>query len=132
MSQVADPDLRKLVIHELLNVTIDKWGYYFPLMLAMWHYIEQRHPGLLGDLRATYAEEPELMGAGADWFCGTLMSNRVILDALDAIAYGVVDRLPHDVLQRGFVTTRDLPEIDPTTVELLQSEIDIEVAKRSQ
>jgi hypothetical protein len=131
MSQEVDPDLDKLIRDELSNITIDKWGYYFPLMLAIWRYIELRHPGVLGELHARYADEPEISGVGAQWFMGELMNNAELLDVLDAIAYGVVDRLPKQAMQRGFVTSRDLPDLELGLIGRLRSVIDREVEKLS-
>lgn len=127
MKAPVENQLQRLIARELMNVPLEKWGYYFPLLLAIWQYIEERYPGVLGELHATYDDEPQLSGEGAQWFGQAVMNDTHVVDVLDSIAYGVFDALPDAAKNRGFAIETDLSEIDATLLARLQSLIDASV-----
>lgn len=109
--QRAAERLRELVLAELSNIPFDRWGYFFPFMLAFWQYIRDVHPGTLGELQAHYAKEPLLTGKGARWFSDVLMENGELLDIIEPMTYSILDRLPREIASRGYVRREEIPTL---------------------
>lgn len=110
MSHAAER-LRELVLDELANIPFDRWGYFFPFMVAFWRYIQETHPGTLGELSARYAQQPVFTGKGARWFSDVLMENEELLDIIEPLTYSILDRLPREIAQRGFVRKEEIPPL---------------------
>lgn len=119
-----------LLRRELLNIPLEHWGYFFPMQLAVWRYLRGRRPALLGELEAGYDQEPYFKGRGSDWFCTSLGNDLEYLDLLEAIMYPLVDALPRQAHDRGFVRSNELPDIDAATVARLE-EIVLDRADRA-
>ncbi|HYI08042.1 MAG TPA: hypothetical protein VEK57_03130 [Thermoanaerobaculia bacterium] len=121
--------LRSLTLDELANVPIRNWGYFFPFMIAFWKYIEAQFPGTLGELRARYAEEPELEGYGAEWFLAEVMNHEELLDIIEPMSYAILNALPGHVVARGFLERADFPPIPDHSFERLAAIIADEVRR---
>src|SRR5215471_16238794 len=58
-SNASDADLlMKLIRTELVSIPIEHWGFFFPAQVAVWRFIEAKRPGVLGELKATFRDEP--------------------------------------------------------------------------
>lgn len=115
--------LGDLLRDELMNTPLAQWGFFFPCQVATWRYISERYPGRLGELNAGYDDEPWFAGQGAEWFCGEMVNDVAYLDAVEAIMYAVVARLPESAKARGFLRQDEVPELDPTAVDRLERAI---------
>jgi hypothetical protein len=113
--------LTALIRAELANTPIDRWGYFFPCHIAVWRFIEAMRPGVLAPVKASFKAEPEFEGRGAEWFCGVLGSDEAYLNELDAIMYPLVNAIPPEVRERGFLLEKEVPLITPQVVARLAS-----------
>jgi hypothetical protein len=122
--------LKELTLIELANIPLDRWGYFFPFMIAFWRYLQEQHPGTVGELSARYATEPIFAGEGAPWFSNVLMENVELLDIIEPIAYSILDGLPREIHERGFVRREELPSLADDDFERLAAIIAEEVARK--
>jgi hypothetical protein len=133
-SQTSDGDLlMKLVRTELVSIPIEHWGFFFPMHVAVWRFIEAKRPGVLGGLKATFRDEPCFHGKGARWFTRVLGNRADYIDALEAIMYPITRDAPTEtrerVRDRGFFFDSEIPPIETTLVRQLASTVLDEVDK---
>ena len=95
--------LARLLEEELRATPLEKWGFMFPGHVAVWRFIEDSMPGVLGPLRARFGDEPEFEGQGADWFVTEVVDRDDYLDILDGLMRSAVDQLRPEAVDRGFV-----------------------------
>ena len=121
--------LKTLLRNELMNVPLTHWGYFYPCHIAVWRFIEQKRPGILGELSTGYDAEPYFRGKGSEWFCGTLGNTGEYLDLLEAIMYDLVDGLSPSTKERGYLLDGECPELDLDIVRTLASAVLAEADK---
>lgn len=113
----------ELIRQELTNIPVEHWGFFFPSHVAVWRFISEMRPGVLGELRAHFKDEPLFEGRGATWFCEELGSNGAYLDLLEAIMYPITRDAPatirEAVRRRGFFHDHEIPQIDQAAVHQL-------------
>lgn len=120
--------LEQLIREEFMNIPIMKWGYFFPCTIAIWRYIEERWPGTLGEVHASYRDEPVFEGWSAEWFCAVLLNNTVILDTLESIMYPAIHFVKGPAVERGFVKLEsEIPPVSAADLNQLITEIIREV-----
>lgn len=115
--------LEGLLRKELLNIPFAHWGYFFPCHVAAWRFIQDKRPGVLGDLNAGYNTEPYFKGKGADWFCGVLGEQEEYIACLEAIMYPLTSQLSEKSRARGFAYEEELPALDFDAIRILASVI---------
>lgn len=111
--------LHRLLLNELAAIPVENWRFFFPAHVAVWRFIEEVRPGVLGELSAGFDEEPYFRGRGAEWFCGSLGESSAYLDKLEHIMYSVVNGLDRATLQQGVVSRGDVPPLDDESVTQL-------------
>ena len=104
--------LRTLILNELSNLPIENWGFFFPVFVALWRFIEELRPHTLGTIRAGFDTEPYFHGPRARWFVDSLAHDERILGAAEKIMYGVVDALGSALMGRDSISVREVPPID--------------------
>jgi len=112
--------LAELLRLELSNIPVEHWEYFFPAWVALWRFVEEARPGVLGELRAGYDREgPYFRGRGATWFMDILANDEGVLQGVERVMYGVADAM-RDVLP-GAVSIRvgDLPELPREVLEIV-------------
>jgi hypothetical protein len=119
--------LSDLLRRELSTVPVRQWGYFFPVHLAVWRFIEAERPGVIGDLKAGYDREPYFEGTGSEWFCGTLGNNEQYLDLLERLMYPIANQLTATAKARGHLLQSEVPQIDPESVNRLADLVLLEV-----
>ncbi|HVT43621.1 MAG TPA: hypothetical protein VMT00_04455 [Thermoanaerobaculia bacterium] len=112
--------LLDLVRAELVNIPIEQWEFFFPVQVAVWRFISERRPGVLGELDAGFSNAPFFRGKGAEWFCGELGGDRRYGELLERIMYPVVDGLPRSAYARGFVVQPELSALDENAIRELE------------
>jgi hypothetical protein len=125
---LSDPDeniLLGLVKERLTSVPFNLWGAFFPYLLAVWQFIEVKRPGVLGQLDASYDNEPDaepyFEGKGAEWFTQVLFNYEPFIVKLEQISKGMVEDLvtKKHILERGFLLLEEVPTIDSDIVKEL-------------
>lgn len=117
------PLLMMLLRRELAAIPVEHWGYFFPGHVAVWRFLEQVRPGLLGTLQAGYRGRPYFRGRGSDWFTNVLGERADYLDALESIFYPLADELAPVLPDRDSFREQELPAIDEKKVEALASSV---------
>lgn len=105
--------------NELSAVPLAHWGYFFPCHVAVWKFIEEFRPGVLGGLQAGYDNEPYFRGRGSLWFCDSLGNNEAYLDLIERLMYSMVRDLMPETMARGFLLRTEVPRIDDATMQSL-------------
>lgn len=116
-------DFHELLRAELLSIPLAQWGFFFPVHVAAWRFLETLNPKLVGELDAGYDDEPFFKGRGADWFVTNITNSSQYLDLAEDIMYSVTSALPRASFDRGFVHDSELPTIDHATVNQLRDVI---------
>ena len=115
--------LTQLMQTELVSIPVEQWGFFFPLHVAVWRFIEAKRPGTLGPLKATFREEPYFHGKGATWFTSALGGRDDYLDLLEAIMYPITRNTPAELRERvrarGFFLDSEIPPLDVTLIRRL-------------
>lgn len=132
--QQVDPDaplLGNLIRNELLNVPIEKWGFFFPCVIAVWRFIEIKRTATLGTLVAGYDNEPYFNGKNAEVFCElfALGDNEEYVSLLEELMYPIADYIKANpsILQRGFLEPGEIPSLPTEKIEALASLILMEI-----
>jgi len=108
--------LGTLIRRELAAVPVEHWGFFFPLHVAVWRFLEAVRPAALGPLSTGYDSEPYFQGKGAAWFVGELGNLDDYVEAVDAVMRNVVQSLGAKVVGVDRFAIEDIP---PTDEELL-------------
>jgi hypothetical protein len=109
----------ELIRSELANIPVEHWGYFFPATVALWRFIEEERPGILGEVSAGYDQQPYFKGKGSEWFVGELLNAEEVIDVVDGLMRDVVARIPRSVLMSGSVEHGDVPTIGRVDAERL-------------
>lgn len=96
-----------LLERELRAMPIEHWAFMLPAHLAVWHFIEELCPGVLGPVVARSGDPPDFEGDGASWFVGSVTSDPGYLDAVDGVMRSAVDELPASAIARGFLISAE-------------------------
>jgi|GEM_PF-3412939 len=119
----ASGRLMGLVRAELANIPVQHWGFFFPCHVAVWRFIEWARPGVLGEVKALFKDEPVFEGRGATWFCEALGSHEEYVNLLEEVMYPITRDAPSAILdavrRRGFFRDEEIPSIDPSLVQRL-------------
>jgi hypothetical protein len=114
-----DPEVTRLadlIFAELAAVPIESWVEWAPVRVAMWRFIHEARPEILGDVQATIEDgSVAFHGPGADWF-GRLEARADYIDLIDNLMRAAVDAVPRSAQDRGFVRQGELPSIDREVV----------------
>lgn len=113
------PRLKALLRRELAAVPVEHWGYFFPIHVAVWRFIEETRPGFLGQLSAGFKGEPYFRGRGADWFVGTLGNTEDYISLLEEIMYPLTRRLAPLLAGHDSFREDELPEISSDLTQRL-------------
>jgi hypothetical protein len=109
-------ELMGFVRGELTNIPIEHWGFFFPVHIAVWRFIEAMRPGVLGQVKAHFQGQPSFEGKGATWFCEELGSNEKYIGLLESIMYPITRNAPpavrEAVRRRGFFQDDEIPAIE--------------------
>ncbi len=111
--------LEQLLRRELQSIPIEHWGFFFPLHVGVWRFIEEKRPGVLGSLDAGFRGEPYFKGKGADWFCHVLGNDPRYIELLESILYPLVHELGPKLPGMDFVPEDQLPPLVGTEVSEL-------------
>lgn len=104
---------------ELVAIPLEHWGYFFPATVAIWRFVQQSRPDLLGALSAGYKREPWFRGHGALWFTSDLLNAPSVVEALDVLMRSVADAVPSSAWDRGFLTSAEVVPPHAVTVATL-------------
>ena len=104
---------------ELVAIPLEHWGYFFPATVAIWRFVQQSRPDLLGELSAGYKREPWFRGHGALWFTSDLLNAPSVVDALDVLMRSMADGVPSSAWDRGFLTSAEVVQPPAVTVAAL-------------
>ena len=111
--------LKDLIRREIASIPIAHWGYFYPVHVAVWRFIEAERPGVLGELHSGYDTEPYFKGKGSEWFSGTLGNRDEYLDLLEQIMYPIAASLTPEAKKRGFLLEPEVPLPDSDVVRRL-------------
>lgn len=112
--------LESLIRTELASIPLDGWRQFAPCHIAVWRFIEQTQPGILGPLNVgSSGGDLQFSGEGASWFCEIVSENEEYLDAVERIMYPLVPRIPRRAFDRGFLYENEVPGLDEQAVREL-------------
>jgi hypothetical protein len=140
--------LAELVRREHSNVPVGAWGFFFPVVIALWRFLNEASGGSLGRVRAIWADTagpthaelevdgdqyllrrggspsfdvsggPMFIGPGGTWLMDQLVEGP-LLDLVERVAYSVADSVPNIVKSKGSVSVGDVPPPDGALVSEL-------------
>ena len=137
--------LASLVRKEHSNLPVGAWGFFFPVVLAVWRFLNITHPGALGEVHPRWAdrsaavptevevsgdsylirhtaalsfdptEGPVLLGPGGSWIAEE-MSSGPLLDAVESLAYAVSGSIAQSLPRGGVLRLEQIPPPDRALV----------------
>ena len=149
-SGIPPVDLAALLRQEHANVLSGAWGFFFPVVLAVWRYLNSVSAEALGEVHAVWTdteaavpteievrgekfvvthrqelsfdpdEGPLFFGSGGTWLVGELEEGPFV-EAVEAVAYDMLNRVPKGRLAEGPLSLREVPEADEALVDRLAS-----------
>jgi hypothetical protein len=140
--------LLDLVKREHCNIPMGAWGFFFPVSIAVWRLADEMAGGRLGPVRAVWLDRaspvnsevevsgstyfvrrgvqptdpsqgPTFFGSGGAWLMQHLQGE--LLDAVEALAYAVLEAANQAKAQSGRLQPQDICTVDSTLVRAVAS-----------
>ena len=131
MSSDRSAHLESLLRREFVSTPLAQWGFFFPVTVAVWRYIQAEWPGAVGELRCGFDTEPYFAGDGADWFIDSVLADERVLGPIERLAYAASAALPASAVSRGFAKDEDLAPLSASDIAELVEAIDVVARNRS-
>jgi len=146
-AQANEPDwsavLLDLLKREHCNIPAGAWGFFFPVMVALWRLINRMTNGQTGEVHAIWVDKaadvpseievfgdkylvrrgvqearvedgPGFLGAGGTWLVAQVEGS--LLEAVEKVAYAMVAAAPQEKALSGRLRPSDIAEVDPGLV----------------
>jgi hypothetical protein len=140
--------LADLIRREHSNVPVGAWGFFFPVVIALWRFLNDISAGRLGRVRAIWADVsgptqaelevdgdqyllrrggppsfdvaggPMFIGPGGTWLMDQLAEG-ALLDLVERVASSVADSVSPSAKSKGSVSIDEVPPPDPALVSNL-------------
>ena len=118
-SQSEAKRLSELLRSEFLRIPLEHWGFFFPGAVALWRFVQESRPDLLGQLSGGFDKEPWFQGRGSRWFTSIFLEAPGVIEHLAVLMRYAVSRVPPLAWERGFLYERELSEFQNGSVEAL-------------
>ncbi len=140
--------LLDLVKREHCNIPMGAWGFFFPVSIAVWRLADEMAGGQLGPVHAAWLDRaspvdsevevsgstylvrrrlqptdpsqgPAFFGSGGAWLMEHLQGE--LLDAVEALAYAVLEAVNRDRAESGRLRPDDIGVVDSRLVKAVAS-----------
>jgi hypothetical protein len=130
-------------------VPVGASGFFFPVSIAAWRYLQLVRPALAGDVHAfwtdhtvplvnelevsgmqylarrgaqsyDYSHGPVFVGPGGTWLMDVL-DRPDVMDAIEALAYAIWHAVGRDRIRRGALTLDEIPVPDADLTQRLEA-----------
>ena len=147
-SQGSTIGLAELIRREHSNVPVGAWGFFLPVVIALWRFLNDISAGRLGRVRAIWADVsgltqaelevdgdqyllhrggppsfdvaggPMFIGPGGTWLMDQLAEGP-LLDLVERVAYSVADTVSISAKSKGSVSIDEVPPPNPALTSAL-------------
>jgi hypothetical protein len=131
MSSDRPAHLEALLRREFVSTPLAHWGFFFPVTVAVWRFIQSEWPGAVGELHCGFDTEPYFAGDGAEWFIDSVLADERVLNPIERLAYAASNALPQSAVSRGFIKQEELTALNARDVEQLVEALEFVATNRS-